>query len=148
MKLNKMSKEELEILGYDELAELILTEKGCQIKIVDIFKEISQLLEMSETEFENKIADFFQLISTDKRFIVLEKGFCDLRKKNTPTLIIEENKEDMESESSEEEEKEELTDENNEEDIFYDNSSEEDDVDDDSDELSDFIVVDEDETSM
>jgi len=148
MKLKDLSKEDLETMSFGEITELVLNENGSKMKIVDIFKKICKILEMSEAEFENKIADFFELISTDKKFIVLEKGFCDLRKKHTPKVVIEDDEEEIvESESVNDEDKEEL--EEREEDIFYDNSSEEDDVDDNDDELNDFdIVVDEDETSM
>lgn len=144
MKLKGYTKEDLEAMSYSELAELILNEKGSSMKIVDIFKEICKLLNMGDSEFESKVVDFFELISTDKRFIVLEKGFCDLRKKHTPNVIIEDEEEEeiLESDLSEDE----TTDEEDEnEDIFYDNSSDKDDVDDADDELSDFIMVDEEE---
>lgn len=148
MKIKDLTKDELETMSYAEITELILTEKGTKMKIVDIFKKICTLLEMSDAEFENRIADFFELISTDKNFIVLDKGFCDLRKKHSFKLVIEEDEEDT---SEQELTDEELVDEENEEteeDIFYDNSSDEDDVTDVDDELSDFVMVDEEETSM
>lgn len=148
MKLKDLSKEDLEVLSFGEITELVLVEKGSKMKIVDIFKKICLLLKMSDAEFENKIADYFELISTDKKFIVLDKGYCDLRKKHTPKLVIEDDEEDIvEPEVIEDEVKEELEEES-ENDIFYDNSSDEDDVEDNDDELTDFIVVDEDETSM
>ena len=148
MKLKDLSKDDLETMSFGEITELVLSENGSQMKIVEIFKKICALLEMSDAEFENKIADYFELISTDKKFIVLDKGYCDLRKKHTPKLIIEDDEEDIaEPENVEDEEKEDLE-EDNENDIFYDSSSEEDDVEDGDDELTDFIVVDEDETSM
>lgn len=148
MKLKNLSKEDLETMSFGEIAEVILAENGSQLKIVDIFRKICTLLEMSDTEFENKVADFFELISTDKKFIVLDKGFCDLRKKHTPKLIVEEDEEEIvEQDSIEEVEQSELE-EDTENDIFYDSSSDEDDVEDNDDELTDFIVVDEDETSM
>lgn len=144
MKLKGYTKEDLESMSYTELAEIILNEKGSSMKIVDVFKKICKLLEMSDAEFEAKVADFFELISTDKNFIVLEKGFCDLRKKHTPKVVIEEDDEEViEPEAADEEETE--PEEDSEEDIFYDNSSDKDDVEDNDDELSDFIVVDEEE---
>ena len=146
MKLKNLSIEELESMSYSDIAELIITEKGSSMKIVDIFKKICSLLKMSDAEFENKIADFFELISTDKKFIVLEKGFCDLRKKHTPTVIIEDDEEEIEPDIIEEEPEDNLEEE--EEDIFYDTSSDEDDVEDKDDDLNDFIVVDDEETGM
>ena len=152
MKLKNMSKEELEALSYTELAEMILTEKKNKMKIVDIFKEICKLLELSDSVFENQVADFFQLVSTDKNFIVLDKGYCDLRKKHAPKVTIEEVEDD--SIDTDELEEDDVIEEESEddEDIFYDASSDEDDVDtDEDDDLDDFMVVDDEqdtETSL
>ncbi|MDD5865193.1 MAG: DNA-directed RNA polymerase subunit delta [bacterium] len=148
MSIKNLTNEDIDTLSYDELANLILQENKKQMKIIDIFKKICELKNMTEKDFEDKIADFYDLISTNKEFLVLEKGFCDLRKNHTPDVIIED-----EDELDPEEIDEEIIDEDDisddEEDIFYDNSSNEDDVDTDDDELSDFMVVDEeDETSI
>jgi len=148
MKLKDLTQEELETMSFAEITEVILNEKESKMKIVDIFKKICTVLGMSDVEFENKVADYFELISTDKTFIVLDKGFCDLRKKHTPKVVIEEDEEEtVDSDTLETEDIEEDIEEN-EDDIFYDSSSDEDDVEDNDDELTDFIVVDEDETSM
>ena len=146
MELKKLSLEELEQMTYGEITELILVEKGTKMKIVDIFKKICKLLNMSDAEFEAKIADFFELVSTDKKFIILDKGYCDLRRKHTPKVVIEdEDNEDVEVEIDEEEIDEDKETDENQDDIFYDNSSEEDDVDTDDDELDDFLIVDDEE---
>lgn len=149
MKLKNMSKDDLEALSYTEIAEMILAEKKTKMKIVDIFKEICKLLELSDSVFENQVADFFQLISTDKNFIVLDKGYCDLRKKHAPKVTIEEVEDDtIDSEELEEEDNIIEEEENSDEDIFYDSSSDDDDVDtDDDDDLDDFMVVDDDQDS-
>ncbi len=146
MELKKLSLEELEQMTYGEITELILTEKGTKMKIVDIFKKICKLLNMSDAEFEAKIADFFELVSTDKKFIILDKGYCDLRRKHTPKVVIEDEEiDDVEVDADEEEIDENKETDDNQEDIFYDNSSEEDDVDTDDDELDDFLIVDDEE---
>ena len=117
------------------------------MKIVDIFKKICTLLKMSDQEFEAKIADFFELVSTDKKFIILDKGYCDLRKKHTPKVVIEdEDSDDVEIDVDEEE----MADEDkgieeDQDDIFYDNTTDEDDTSEEDDELSDFLIVDDDE---
>ena len=152
MKLKDMTKEELESLSYAELAELIIVEKKAKMKIVDVFKAICKLLDLSDAVFENQVADFFQLISTDKNFIVLDKGYCDLRKKHAPKVTIEETDDDnLDTEEIEEEEL--ITeDEQENEDIFYDASTDNDDVDTETDDdLDDFMVVDDEndiETSL
>lgn len=144
MKLNDYTKEDFELMSYSEITELILTDAGKSLKIVDIFRKIKDLLGLSDKEFENKIADYFELISTDKKFIVLEKGFCDLSKKHTPDVVFEEET----SEEIEPEEEETVEEEDSEDDIFYDTSNE-DDLDDDDD-LDDLVVIndDDEEASM
>ena len=145
MSIKNLTKEDIDTLSYEELAYLIIQDKHSKMKIIDIFKKICELKNMNEKEFEDKIADFYDLISTNKEFLVLEKGYCDLRKNHTPNVIIED-EDDIDTEEIEENIEDDV--EETEEDIYYGNSSEEDDVDTD-DELSDFIVVDEDdETSI
>lgn len=151
MKLKDLSIEELEEKSYGELTEMVLTQKGSKMKIVDIFKTICEAKGMSEQEFENKVADFFELVSTDKNFVVLDKGFCDLRIKHNQKVVVDDDDEEdevVETETEEEENDTTETEEEENEDIFYDSSSDEDDVNDDDDDLADFIVVDEDEASM
>ena len=147
MKLSEIPKEELKAMNYADLAEAILVSKNTKMKVIDVFKKVCTIKEMSDQEFENKIADFFELLSMDKRFAILEKGYCDLSKKHIENIVLEDDEE--EEEVIEEEDtiiEEETDEENTEEDIYYDNSSDEDDLDDDSDdELSDFLVVDEEE---
>ena len=142
MKLKDYSNEQLESMSYSELALLILDNEGKKMRIVDIFKKICKLLNLSDNEFENKVVDFFELITTDKNFIILDKGYCDLRKKHTPKLIIEEDDDSSNDNDIIEEETEESSEEH-EDDIYYDNSSEEDDVEDDDDDLNDLIILDE-----
>ena len=145
MSIKNLTKEDIDTLSYEELAYLIIQDKHSKMKIIDIFKKICELKNMNEKEFEDKIADFYDLISTNKEFLVLEKGYCDLRKNHTPNVIIDD-EDDVDTEEIEENIEDDV--EETEEDIYYDNSSEEDDVDTD-DEISDFIVVDEDdETSI
>lgn len=143
--MKNLTNEEIENLSYDELAKMILENKKGKMKIIDIFKKICELKHLTDKEFEDRIADFYELISTNKEFIVLEKGFCDLRINHTPKVIIDDEESSEEGfEEEEEENNEDLEDEEN-DDIFYDGSSEEDDVTETDDELSDFVVVDEDE---
>lgn len=139
MKLKKLSKEELESMGYDELAYQILVEENKKMKLPDIFRKICDLLELDESEFEAKIGDFFQLISRDQRFTMLDKGFWDLKEKHKATVIIAEaDDEDMEDTSVEEDL--DLTEEDlDTESTYYDEDSEEDDVADDD--LKDLVII-------
>ena len=45
MKLKDIPKEELELMGYDDIALLILQENGKKMKLRDIFAKVCQVLE-------------------------------------------------------------------------------------------------------
>lgn len=139
MKLKDYKKDELELMGYDDIAIIVLQESGKKMKITDIFKKICDALEMSESEYENRIGDFFELLSTNKNFIMLENGFWDLKSKHNSKVVIDEEEEDLNDSTEEEEEIEEPTEE--EEDIFY----ETDDDDEVEDDLNDLVIIDMDE---
>ena len=145
MKLKNMSKEELEMMSYAEIASLILTENKKKMKIADVFKKLCNLLGLSDKEYENGISEFFEIISTNKLFTVLPGGFCDLKARHNTKVVIDEDEEEIvvEEEPSDEEETEES---DEEEEIFYDEDSDDDDVVDD-DELQDFVILDEDEAN-
>lgn len=141
MKLKDLSQEELEAMSYDDIALMILTESGRQMKINELFKEVCKLLKISDDEFVEKLPSFFDVLSTDHRFIMLENGLWDLKTKHATKVIIDNEEEDMEEieeemELSEEEENPE------EEDLYRDDEEE---VDNDDDDLKDLVIIDEDE---
>ena len=79
MKIKNMKKEELEVLSYTDLTEMILKENKKSMNTASIFKIICDLLELSEDEYTNKIGDYYTSLTTDKRFILLknaEKVVC------------------------------------------------------------------------
>lgn len=134
MKLNEISQEELELMSYDDIAFLILKDENKKMKINDLFKKVCKLLKLSDREFEERIADFFEMLTTDKRFTMLTDGYWDLKEKHSEKVIIDEDEEEPFIEDTEEEE---TTEESN----LYD-EEEEDNSDDD---LKDLVVIDEDE---
>ena len=138
MKLKDIPKEELELMGYDDIAYLILEETKKKMKITDLFQKVCDILGLSEVEYEAHIADFFEILTTDKKFIMLENGFWDLRTRHSEKLVIEDDDDEYEDIPEEEEE----TEEEPEDDAFYDEDSDDDTRDDD---LKDFVVIDEEE---
>ena len=140
-KLNELTEEEIENLGYDELAYKILEETNKKMKITDLFSQVCDLKGLSEADYENLIGDFFEILTTDKKFIMLENGFWDLKSRHSEKLVVEED-DDFEEENEEpDEEEEEETD-------VDDNYYDEDEVEDDSDnDLKDLVVID-DEDNM
>ena len=69
--LKNMKKEELELLSYTKIAELYLKENKKTMNTADLFKEICKFLGLSEVDYQEKIADFFQSLTTSKDFIFL-----------------------------------------------------------------------------
>lgn len=136
MNLKNMSKEELENMSYDDIAYMLLEEKKKQMKIIDLFNEIGKLVNLSSKEIEDKIGDFFEMLTLDKRFIMLDDGSWDLRNRHAQNIVIED-EEDVGLDDDIEEPEEETEEE---EDIFYDEN--EDDSDDD---LKDLVIMDEEE---
>ena len=92
--MEKYTYEDLELMSYDDIAYEVLKEKGEKMTIKDLFQQIIKLLGLSDEEYENHIGDFFEILSTDKRFIMLENGFWDLRVNHSHKIKIEEEDED------------------------------------------------------
>lgn len=141
MKLKKLSKEELESMSYDEIAYKIFEEEKKKMKLPDLFKKICDLLELTDKEYEERIGDFFQLISRDQRFTMLENGFWDLKEKYKAQIII--NEEDEDSESEETEDDTDISEEAEEETTYYDDDNEDDDVE--EDDLKDLVIISDDD---
>ena len=137
MKIKDIKQEDLEIMAYDDLAYLILKEAGEKMKINYLFMHVCKLLNLSDSVFENKIADFFELLSTEKRFVMLENGYWDLTDNHSKKMIIEEDDED-ETEFEENVEDDIVEDED---DNIFDEVDETDDIV--EDDLKDFAVINE-----
>lgn len=139
MKLNKMPKEELELLSYTKIAKMYLEENKKTMNTAELFKEVCKLLELSEQEYQNKITDFFQSLSTSKEFILLEDGKWDLKSNHSVKIAMDDLYEDKETEDPE------ALEDIEEEDLEEENFDNMEDYDDDSDDLGDLSIVDEEE---
>lgn len=144
MSIKKMSKEELELMSHKDITYLLLEENGV-MNTKDLFKKIVETLELPEKTIEDKIADYYMSLTTDKRFVLLEDGNWDLRNRHTSDKISKHDDED-----DDDDEEEEATDikedipEDDETDFDADDNYE----DDDSEDLKDLIVIDEDELEL
>lgn len=142
MKLNKMTKNELELLSYIEIAKLYLEENKKTMTTAELFKKVCELLELSESEYVNDIADFFQSLSTSKEFILLDNGEWDLKSNHTVKVSIDEIYDDTNSEtedSENEDEEDDDTEEENDIDLIDNNDSYLDTEDDDD--LADLTIL-------
>jgi len=138
MSLSKMTKEEIELLSYTDIAKLYLEENKTTLNTAELFKEVCNLLSLSEVEYQDKIADFFQSLTTSKEFILLPDGKWDLKSKHSVKVVMDELYEEKDEDDEFEVEPEEMT----EEDEFNSIDDEEDYADDD---LSDLTILNEDE---
>ncbi len=144
MSIESLKKEDLELLSYKDITNMLLEEKGA-MNTADLFKKITSLLELPASVYEKKIGDYYTTLTTDKRFLLLEDGKWDLRNRHTSDKVIlnteqddEEEEEDLEIKEQEEEEEED----------FENSSSDDDDFDDSDDDLKDLVVLDEEELEL
>lgn len=139
MSLSKMNKEEIELLSYTDIAKLYLEENKTTLNTAELFKIVCELLSLSESEYSEKITDFFQSLTTSKDFILLNDGKWDLKSKHSVKVSMDEL---YEEQADEEEYEGEPEDEMEEEDEFNSIDDEEDYADDD---LSELTILNEDE---
>lgn len=140
--LSEMSKENLEMLSYAKIAELYLKENKKPMNTADLFKEVCKLLDLSDEEYQERIADFFESLTTSKEFILLSDGNWDLKINHSVKIDID----DIYEESDSEEDTDVAYDENiSEEDNYDDDYS--DNTDDDllDDDYADLTIVDDEE---
>ena len=140
MKTLKLTAEEIEQMSYTDVANLILKENGKKMKIQDIFQNVIKVMDLPESYFESKIGDFFGLLSTDKRFTMLEKGFWDLSENHSKKVIIDDDEGDEELNQTVEEETEENEENLDNEEVNYDDDTVDDDED--EDDLKDLVIMD------
>lgn len=142
MKLNKILKSELELLSYTEIAKMYLEENKKTMTTAELFKEVCNLLELSDDEYVDKIADFFESLTTSKEFILTEDGKWDLKSNHSVKIVIE----DIDEEEEIEEETNDNIDDIELEEDIDDNYSDDNYIDDDdNDDLAELTIVDEEE---
>ena len=148
MDLKKMTKDELELLSNKDITNLILEDSKKSMNTAELFRKIIKLLELPESYFESKIADYYTALATDKRFLLLEDGTWDLRSRHTSDKVVkvtdEEDDEDVEPKDEEEDE----DDEDSLSEDSYDDTEDTDYDDDTSEELNDLVIIDEDELEL
>ena len=145
MSLKNMSKEDLELLNNKDITYLILEGRKTTLNTADLFKRIIKLLDLPESTFEEKIADYYTALSTDKRFILLSNGTWDLRnrQKSDKVLKVVSDEEDEEDEEAQEKQEEMDIEEDN-----FDDKEEEEYDEETNEELKDLVIIDEDELEL
>lgn len=148
----EMSKEELELLSYKDITFMILSEnENSSMNTADLFKMISSKLDLSNSAFEKQIGDYYTMLSTDKRFLLLADGTWDLRDRHTSDKVIKAtSSDDSDEDEEEDEDSTSLDDElDDKKDSFDDEEDDYDEDDDDNDDdYKDLVVVDEEELEL
>lgn len=142
--LSKMSKENLEMLSYAKIAELYLKENKKPMNTANLFREVCKLLELSDSEYQERIGDFFESLTTSKEFILLNDGNWDLRANHSVKIDIDDIYEEVDSDEEDTEgfdDDDEMSEEDNYDDDYTDNSD--DDILDDD--YADLNIVDDEE---
>lgn len=142
MKLKEIPREELELMGYDDIAYIILQESGKKMKLADIFKKVCDALELPEGTVESQLLDFFELMSINKKFTMMANGYWDLQSRHKTNIVVEDGDDEDEVIDATDDIEDELMDEED-DDIFYEKEDDTDDVV--EDDLADLMVVGEDE---
>lgn len=135
--LKNINKEELELLSYTDLAQLILKEANKPLNTPTIFKEICNLMNYDDNSYANKIGNFYTSLTLDNRFVMLDSLEWDLREKHSVKIEID----DEDDVLVEEDETEEVEEEAADLDLILD----EEEIEEELDELEDLTIVDEEE---
>lgn len=109
MKIKDMEVEELEMMSLTDITYMILKEEKKSMTTADLFKKISKLLDLSESDFASKIGDYYTSLNIDKRFVLLDNNEWDVRDNHSVEIVMddEEDEEEVEEEIEEVEEDEE-----------------------------------------
>lgn len=144
--MKEIKREEVENMSYKDITFMILDREKKGINTLDLFTKIVSILELPTSTIENKIGDYYTSLTTDKRFILLD-GVWDLRKRHTSDKVIVDSIEDDDIELEEVKEDDGMV-EDEYGDDYTDDVDVSDDFDDtDDDDLSDLVVLDEDDLS-
>jgi len=139
MKIKDMPIEELELLSYTDLTYMLIKENNKTVTTPVVFKEICNLLDYSESEFESKIGDYYTSLTLDKRFVLLKNNEWDVRDNHSIQIVVD----DEDEEETEEETEEEIIEDEVEED--FEDSIDDLDIELDDEDMDDLSIVTEDE---
>lgn len=141
MKLN-LTDVEKETLSYHDVAYRILKLTNKKMKIQELFKEVLKEMDLPDSEYENGIVEFFELLVTDKRFIMLDSGYCDLKINHSTKIIIDDEDDELEVSANDDLDETDSDEESTDEESFDEDVVDDDPTDDD---LDDLVIIDENE---
>ena len=141
MKLKDMDIQELELMSYTDITYKLLKENQKSMTTASLFKAICDLLEFTDSDYENKIGDYYTSLTIDKRFVMLPNNEWDLRDNHSIEIVIDDDEDEDENLIEEDDIEETVETEEDEENI--DDINDDEDLDDDDD--MDLSIISEDE---
>ena len=142
--MKNLKKENLENMSYKDITNILLESEKKSLNTLELFTKIVELLELPKSTIDNKIADFYTSLTTDKRFVMID-GNWDLRTRHPSDKVILKIDEEDEEEPLENNEDDENIESEFEEDEYSDGDIEEDEFDDSDDDFKDLVVLSEEE---
>lgn len=130
-------------MPYDDIAYEILMKENCKMQLQTLFKKVGEMANLDPAKYDDKIVDFFELLSTDKRFIMLENGYWDLREHHSHKIKIDEDDNSILDEDTNDDEVDEINEEESDNEEYFDENEIEDD--DSEEDLKELVILDEDE---
>jgi len=122
---------------------MYLKENKKTMNTADLFREVCNLLELSDEEYQDKIADFFESLTTSKEFILLSDGNWDLKINHSVKIDMDDIYEETDSDEVEETDSDDISIEDDYEDDSYEDDIDANDILDDD--FADLTIVDDDE---
>ena len=147
MSIRKKDKLDLELMSYTDIAYEIIKEDKKQYNTPNLFREVCNLLELTEEEFEAKIGDFFTALTTDKRFILIDSVNWDLKENHIVKVVVDEEEEETIEDDTDDDNEEEENDEEEDNDATIEDDYSDEAIDDldAEDEMEDLTIVNDDE---
>ena len=93
MSIENLKKEDLELLSYKDMTNMLLEEKGA-MNTKDLFEKITSLLGLPKSVFEKQIGDYYTTLTTDKRFILIDSVNWDLKENHVVKVIVDDGEDD------------------------------------------------------
>lgn len=94
MNIRTMPKEELENYSLLEMAQNLLKMDKKPKTTTELFREICELLELNESQYQNLVGDFYTSLNLDKRFIIINSKW-DLKEHHSVKVVIDDDLDDL-----------------------------------------------------
>ncbi len=96
MDFKKMKFEEIEALPYTDIAYYLIKNSKKTLSTNELFKDVANILKMSDEERTELVGDFFTSLTIDRRFILLNDKKWDLKENHNVIVTLDDDDEELE----------------------------------------------------